>query len=91
MQCRWLRSVVPIVMLVGLVGPVPAIEPITYILKFPAPGQHRAEVESVYPTGGRAAIELMMPIWAPRVLSRRKLCRQSPGCVRDGFVSEPEA
>ncbi|SRR5579883_145393 len=71
MQSRWLQSVVSLVLLVGLVAPVPAIEsapavePITYIIKFPAPSEHRAEVESVYPTGGRAAIELMMPIWTP--------------------------
>jgi predicted metalloprotease with PDZ domain len=58
-------------MLVGPVGPVPragaapAVEPITYTVKFPAPDQHRAEVEAVYPTDGRAAIELMMPIWTP--------------------------
>jgi predicted metalloprotease with PDZ domain len=58
-------------MLVGLFGPAPhagfaqAVDPITYTVKFPAPGQHRAEVEAVYPTDGRAAIELMMPIWTP--------------------------
>jgi predicted metalloprotease with PDZ domain len=68
----WLvRSVVRIVMLIGLVGSAPhtgfaqAVEPITYTIRFPAPAQHIAEVEAVYPTEGRAAIELMMPIWTP--------------------------
>jgi predicted metalloprotease with PDZ domain len=56
---------------VGLIAAAPravlaqAVEPITYTVKFPAPGQHVAEVEASYPTGGRAAIELMMPIWTP--------------------------
>jgi predicted metalloprotease with PDZ domain len=56
-------------MLVGLVGPAPracpapAVEPIAYIVRFPQPDEHIAEVEASYPTDGRASIELMMPIW----------------------------
>jgi predicted metalloprotease with PDZ domain len=71
MQKQWMLSVVPLVMLIGRVGPGPragfarAVEPITYDVKFPAPRQHRAEIEAVYPTDGRAAIELMMPVWTP--------------------------
>jgi predicted metalloprotease with PDZ domain len=71
MSSRWALRVVAIVMLVGLVGPAAhaglaqAVEPITYTIKFPAPGQHIAAVEAVYPTEGCAAIELMMPIWTP--------------------------
>jgi predicted metalloprotease with PDZ domain len=58
-------------MLVGWLGMAPyaafaqPVEPITYTIKFPAPGQHGAVVEAVYPIEGRAAIELMMPIWTP--------------------------
>src|SRR5262245_27025569 len=71
MRDRWLPSVVPVVVLVGLVGPAPlafpapAVEPITYTVRFPAPDQHVAEVEASYPTDGRASLELMMPIWTP--------------------------
>jgi predicted metalloprotease with PDZ domain len=60
-----------IVFFVLLIGPAPragfaqTYEPITYTVKFPAPDQHRAEVEAIYPTEGRAAIELMMPVWTP--------------------------
>jgi len=59
------------VLLGELTGPDPragfaqTVEPITYTVTFPAPAQHRAEVEAVYPTEGSAAIELMMPIWTP--------------------------
>jgi predicted metalloprotease with PDZ domain len=58
-------------MLVGLAGPAPrarpapAVEPITYTVRFPAPGKHIAEVEARYPTDGRESIELMMPTWTP--------------------------
>src|SRR5262249_32068367 len=71
MRRRWLLSAVPIVMLVGLVGPAPragpapAVEPITYAVRFPAPDKHIAEMEASYPTDGRASIELMMPVWTP--------------------------
>jgi predicted metalloprotease with PDZ domain len=71
MRSRWTSRLVQIVMLLGLAGPisragvVQAVEPITYTVKFPAPGQHVAQVEAVYPTEGRAAIQLMMPIWTP--------------------------
>jgi predicted metalloprotease with PDZ domain len=55
-------------MLIGLVPrvcPAQAVEPITYVVRFPAPDAHVAEVEAIYPTGGRASIELMMPVWSP--------------------------
>lgn len=71
MRSRWSLSVVPALMLLGLVAPaphvwaVPSAEPITYIVRWPAPDKHIAEVEASYPTDGRASIELMMPIWTP--------------------------
>jgi predicted metalloprotease with PDZ domain len=39
--------------------------PIVYTVKLPAPETHFAEIEATIPTDGRAAIELMMPIWSP--------------------------
>jgi predicted metalloprotease with PDZ domain len=71
MRKRWLRSVVPVVLLVGIVWPAPCAwsapgaEPIIYVVRFPAPAGHVAEVEAAYPADGRAAIELMMPVWTP--------------------------
>ncbi|MGD9903476.1 MAG: M61 family metallopeptidase [Vicinamibacterales bacterium] len=42
-----------------------AADPIRYTLRFPAPHTHYVEVEAVYPTGGRADVELMMAVWTP--------------------------
>jgi hypothetical protein len=70
-RSRWLPNVVLAVVLVALVGATPsaraaqAVEPINYTVRFPAPDKHIAEVEAIYPTEGRAAIELMMPVWTP--------------------------
>ncbi len=41
------------------------LDPIVYTLRFPAPDTHIAEIGVVVPTGGRASIELMMPVWSP--------------------------
>src|SRR5262245_46972302 len=71
MRTLWLPRVVPVMVLVCLVGlaspagSAQAVEPITYTVKFRAPGKHLAEVEAVYPTDGRASVELMMPVWTP--------------------------
>lgn len=71
MRSRRVYLIGPIVVVIGLAGSsahagfAQAVEPITCTVKFPAPSQHIAEVQAVYPTGGRAAIELMMPIWTP--------------------------
>lgn len=71
MRRRWLPCVLPVVGLARLIGPAPSpgaaqpVEPITYTVRFPAPAKHVAEVEAVYPTDGRPAVELMMPIWTP--------------------------
>ncbi len=43
----------------------PAPNPIVYTLSVPHPDTHEAEVRAVVPTGGRATIEMMMPIWSP--------------------------
>jgi hypothetical protein len=42
-----------------------ALDPIVYTVRVPAPDTHFVEVEAAVPTGGRASIELMMPIWSP--------------------------
>jgi len=40
-------------------------DPIRYTLRFPEPHTHYIDVTAVYPTGGRAAVELMMAVWTP--------------------------
>jgi len=40
-------------------------QPIRYTLRFPAPYTHYVEVEADVPTGGSAAVELMMAVWTP--------------------------
>ena len=42
-----------------------ASAPIRYTLSFPAPQTHYVEVSATVPTGGRADIDLMMPVWTP--------------------------
>jgi len=42
-----------------------APEPIRYTLRFPAPYTHYVEVDADVPTGGAAAVELMMAVWTP--------------------------
>jgi predicted metalloprotease with PDZ domain len=41
------------------------LEPIVYTVKVPAPETHYIEVQAAVPTGGRTAIEVMMPVWSP--------------------------
>ena len=41
------------------------LEPIAYTISFPDPSAHQALVQATFPTEGRAAVDLMMPIWSP--------------------------
>ncbi|HJZ78815.1 MAG TPA: hypothetical protein VKD91_00660, partial [Pyrinomonadaceae bacterium] len=71
MQKQLPLRVILIAFFVWLAGPVPqsltarAPEPIVYTVRFPSPDTHQAEVEASIPTGRRASIELMMPVWSP--------------------------
>jgi predicted metalloprotease with PDZ domain len=71
MRKRLSSGAIPLVVLIGLAVPAPhartaqAPEPIVYAVKFPDLDKHLAEVEATVPTGGRAAVELMMPVWSP--------------------------
>jgi len=60
-----LRRLIAALTLSGLVWTARAAEPAIYTVKLPAPDTHVAEVEAVFPTGKRATIELMMPVWSP--------------------------
>jgi predicted metalloprotease with PDZ domain len=41
------------------------LEPIVYTVTISKPASHTAEVEATFPTSGRPAIEIMMPVWSP--------------------------
>jgi hypothetical protein len=41
------------------------LDPIVYTMRVPAPETHYAEIEVRVPTGKRASIEMMMPVWSP--------------------------
>ena len=46
-------------------GAQQSAEPIRYTVSFPEPHTHYMEVSAIVPTGGRAAVELMMAVWTP--------------------------
>ena len=65
------RIIVALVV-VGVVPPLSAqtarsarVEPIRYVVSFPAPETHYIEIAATVPTGGRADVELMMAVWTP--------------------------
>jgi len=41
------------------------MEPVVYTVSFPSPEDHLAEVQVSFSTGGRASVEVMMPVWSP--------------------------
>jgi predicted metalloprotease with PDZ domain len=43
----------------------PALEPIRYTLRFPAPHTHYVEIEAAIPTAGRPQVEVYMATWTP--------------------------
>jgi len=71
MQKRLLSRVILVAALISLAGGAQhagtarALDPLVYTIKAPAPDTHYAEVEVTAPTGKRATIEMMMPIWSP--------------------------
>jgi predicted metalloprotease with PDZ domain len=71
MRKRTSPVVLLVAFVVGFVGPASyarsaqAPAPIVYAVKFPEPDKHYALVEATIPTDGRAAVELMMPVWSP--------------------------
>jgi predicted metalloprotease with PDZ domain len=48
---------------------------IQYVTRFPAPHTHYVEVEAHIPTDGKAALDLMMPVWTPGSYSVRDYSR----------------
>jgi predicted metalloprotease with PDZ domain len=71
---RWrFLSIALVVILIGPVRNAPlaamvdgeAADPIRYTVTFPSPEKHLAQVEAVFPTEKKVAIELYMPVWSP--------------------------
>jgi predicted metalloprotease with PDZ domain len=46
-------------------GVAPALDPIVYTLRAPAPDTQVLHVEARIPTGGQTSVELMLPVWSP--------------------------
>lgn len=62
-----------------------ALEQVVFTVRFPSPTSHVAEVEAVIPTGKRASVELMMPVWTPgyyRVENYAKRVKSASGMAR---------
>jgi predicted metalloprotease with PDZ domain len=54
-------------------------EPIQYTIRFPAPQTNYLQVDARIPTGGRASIDLMMPVWTPGSYLVREYARNVEG------------
>lgn len=65
MNTRALRLAVLIACAVLAIARGQRADPIVYTVRVPAPETHVLEIEATIPTGGRSAIDLMMPIWSP--------------------------
>jgi predicted metalloprotease with PDZ domain len=50
-------------------------DPLSYVLRFPAPQTHYVEVEALIPTDGQPAIELTMAVWTPGSYMVREFSR----------------
>ena len=73
------------------VGPALAqsAEPITYMLRFPAPHTHYVSIEASVPTGGRPQIELMMAVWTPGSYLVREFARHVEAVTARTPTGEP--
>lgn len=54
-------------------------DPIEYIVQFNAPETHYVDVAAHFPTEGKAAIELMLPVWTPGSYMVREYARNIEG------------
>jgi hypothetical protein len=77
-----LRWLVAALTLSGLVWTARAAEPVIYTVKFTAPDTRIAEVEAAFPTGKRATIELMMPVWSPGFYRVEDYASRVQACLR---------
>ncbi|MFO0960258.1 MAG: PDZ domain-containing protein [Isosphaeraceae bacterium] len=59
-------------------------EPIRYLVRFPDPRTHYAEVEARFPASDSGRIELMMPVWTPGSYMVREYSRNVEAVVAIG-------
>ena len=65
-------------------GAAQSAEPIRYILSFPAPHTHYAEVTASVPTGRQPSVELMMAVWTPGSYMVREYSRNVEAVTATG-------
>ena len=73
-------------------GAAQSAEPIRYILSFPAPQTHYAEVTASVPTDRQPSVELMMAVWTPGSYMVREFSRNVEGLTAmtaGGETGEP--
>lgn len=54
-----------LILLLAGTGVAEATEPIRYVVRFPSPISHYAEVEATIPADGERGVELFLPVWTP--------------------------
>lgn len=64
-------------------------EMIRYVLRFPEPQTHLVEIEAVFPSAGREALELRMATWTPGSYLIREFARHVEGLVAVTPDGEP--
>lgn len=71
--------------------PAQDLAPISYRVRVPQPDTQYATVEVIIPTGGRATIELMMPVWSPGYYRVEDHAARVDNVVAHGPGGEPLA
>ena len=61
---RWVATLA-FIAVAAFAPEVRRIDPLVYTIRFPDPASRTFTVELIVPTGKRAAIDLMMPVWSP--------------------------
>lgn len=51
------------------------VTPVHYVVRFPAPVTHYAEIEAAFPTGGKPELTLFLPVWTPGSYMVREFAR----------------
>jgi predicted metalloprotease with PDZ domain len=93
MACRhvgflWLLAAI-VLMTSAAPGAAQPAEPIRYILSFPAPHTHYAEVTASVPTGRQPSVELMMAVWTPGSYMVREYARNVEAVSATGPDGKP--
>src|SRR5215470_9700587 len=92
-RCHRLASILflaaTVVMISAEPGAAQSAEPIRYILSFPAPQTHYAEVTASVPTSRQPSVELMMAVWTPGSYMVREYSRNVEAVTATGPDGKP--